>query len=228
MPQKPLCIIPARKGSKRFPGKNTMLFRGKPLVQHAIDVAKESGVFSAICVTSDDPAVLEIARENGVDIIHERPAELSGDKVQLMAVCKAILEEYPDYDCFALLIPVAPLRTAQDIRNAYDLLQPDDTNTVFSIVKHSHPPQLSVCINNAGYLEPFFDKNNLKQSQQLTPLYHHNGTVIFCKRESFLREMDFYGSNVVPYEVPPERSVNIDEPIDMAWAEFLYERSQRQ
>ena len=221
---KPLCIIPARGGSKRFPGKNTALFNGKPLVTHAIEVAKESGVFSAICVTSDDPEVINIAKEHGVDSIHERPADLASDTAQLKTVCFTLLQENPTYDCFALLIPVSPLRTAEDIKNAYKLLQSDDVNTVFSIVSHAHPPQTAVCINN-GYLELFFGHENLKTTQQLTPLYHHNGTIIFCKTASFIEEKEFYGSKVVPYKMTADKSVNIDEPIDLEWAEFLLSRS---
>ncbi len=220
---KPLCIIPARGGSKRFPGKNTVLFDGKPLITHAIEVAKASGVFSAILVTSDDPEALKIARDNEVDIVHERSADLASDTAQLKTVCLSLLKEYPDYDAFALLIPVSPLRTAEDIQKAYALLQSGDVNTVFSVKQHLHPPQLAVAIQD-GYLKPFFESDNLKTAQQLENLYHHDGTVIFCKRESFLEEGEFYGSKVVPYEVPVERSVNIDEPIDLEWAEFLHGR----
>ena len=51
---KPLCIIPARGGSKRFPRKNIALLHGKPLLAYVIESAKQSGVFDAVCVSSDD------------------------------------------------------------------------------------------------------------------------------------------------------------------------------
>ena len=48
-----IAIIPARKGSKRIPGKNIKLFYGKPIIYYAIKKAEESGLFSKILVTTD-------------------------------------------------------------------------------------------------------------------------------------------------------------------------------
>jgi CMP-N-acetylneuraminic acid synthetase len=48
--------------------------------------------------------------------------------------------------------------------------------------------------------------------------------VIFARTEAFLREGEFYGSKVVPYFIPPDRSVDIDSQIDLDWAEFLLNR----
>ena len=57
-----LAIIPARGGSKRLPRKNLKMLGGKPLVQHTLDAALDSGVFSKIILTSDDDEILEIGR----------------------------------------------------------------------------------------------------------------------------------------------------------------------
>lgn len=227
---KTLCIIPARGGSKRFPKKNTALLAGKPLITYAIETAKESGIFEDICVSSDDPDVLKIAREHNVDIVHERPGDLAGDTVQLKTLIKHLLEEFKNegkqYDAFALLIPVSPLRSAEDIRKAFELLQSEDTNTVMSVERYSHPPQRAQCIRD-GYLEPYFGSEHMKPAQQLEPLYRHDGTVVFCKVASFLQEGEFHGSRATPYEVPSDRTVNIDEPIDLQWAEFLMSRQKK-
>ena len=37
-----LVVIPARKGSKRLPGKNSMPLAGKPLIAHSIDYAQNT------------------------------------------------------------------------------------------------------------------------------------------------------------------------------------------
>lgn len=55
-----LAIIPARKGSKRLPGKNIRPFCGKPLVQWSIEAAQASKSVDRVLVTSDDPEVLSI------------------------------------------------------------------------------------------------------------------------------------------------------------------------
>jgi CMP-N-acetylneuraminic acid synthetase len=37
-----LALIPARSGSKGIPGKNIRLFRGKPLLAHSIEQARQA------------------------------------------------------------------------------------------------------------------------------------------------------------------------------------------
>lgn len=227
---KTLCIIPARGGSKRFPRKNIALLRGKPLLQYAIEVAKQSGVFHAVCVTSEDEEILTLATKHGADIVHRRSPGLASDSAQLKKVCVYLLETYAangqSYDAFGLIIPTSPLRTAEDVRSAYELLQSPEADSVMSLTRFIHPPQSATRIDR-GYVCLRFGVTGTKQSQAQEPLYHHDGVIIFCKTEAFLREPEFYGKCVVPYFTPPERSVDIDVPLDMEWAEFLLSRQKQ-
>jgi pseudaminic acid cytidylyltransferase len=220
---KPLCIIPARGGSKRFPRKNIALFNGKPLLAQAVETAIASDVFSEVIVTSDDDEFLAVASEYGATAI-KRSADLSSDTAQVKQVCADLLKSLADegkvFDAFAVLIPVSPLRTVEDIQKAYELLQGDTVHTVMSVVPYDSPPQLAQSIKG-DYMEPYFDGDKLP-AQQMETLYHHDGTVIFCDAASFLEEGEFYGSHVVPYIMPLERTVDIDEPKDLQWAEFLH------
>lgn len=59
--KKKLCIIPARGGSKRFPGKNVAILGDKPLICHTIDVVKNH--FDKIIVTSDSDDILRIVTD---------------------------------------------------------------------------------------------------------------------------------------------------------------------
>jgi CMP-N-acetylneuraminic acid synthetase len=61
----------------------------------------------------------------------------------------------------------------------------------------------------------------MRPAQKLETLYRHDGSFIFGKTAIFLREREFYGKKVAPYFVPPEWSVDIDSPLDLAWTEFL-------
>jgi len=51
---KPVCIIPARGGSKGVPKKNIRLIAGKPLIYYAIKSALESKIFSHVIVSTED------------------------------------------------------------------------------------------------------------------------------------------------------------------------------
>ncbi|MGV8815863.1 MAG: cytidylyltransferase domain-containing protein, partial [Gelidibacter sp.] len=46
-------LIPARKNSQRFPGKNFAPFLGKPLFRHSVDFAKDSDLIMDYFVTTN-------------------------------------------------------------------------------------------------------------------------------------------------------------------------------
>ena len=66
---KPICIIPARKGSKRIKNKNIKLFAGKPLISYVIGIAKKSKLFSKIIVSTDSEKIANIAKNNGAEVV---------------------------------------------------------------------------------------------------------------------------------------------------------------
>lgn len=110
-----LAIIPAREGSKRIPLKNLTLFRGKPLIQWAIDHAQGSQFIDQICISSDSSAILKYAKDGITPI--PRPEYLSSDRATSEALIAHALYSglfnTPDY--FVLLQPTSPLRTPEDI-----------------------------------------------------------------------------------------------------------------
>jgi len=60
-----LCIIPARGGSKRIPGKNIKDFLGKPIIAYSIEMAIKSKLFDEVMVSTDDDEIAEIAKHYG-------------------------------------------------------------------------------------------------------------------------------------------------------------------
>lgn len=106
-----LGIVPARAGSKRLPGKNSLKLGGKPLWEIALDQALSAGLFPV--VSTDDP---EIYKREPLSI--ERPAELAGDGTPVEDVVAHVLEcgDVAQYDAFVLLNPTHPLRKVEDIK----------------------------------------------------------------------------------------------------------------
>lgn len=228
MISKPLCIIPARGNSKRFPRKNLALLAGKPLLVYAIESALESEVFHQVCVSSEDEEVLEVALLSGAHVALKRPESLSSDTAQVKHVCLYLLEQFAaqdqPYEEFGLLLPTSPFRTGEDIKKAYELFRAQEANYLMSLVPYSHPPQRAVWCPY-GYVQPYFGIDQMKQAQQVETLYRHDGAIILARVEAFRKEQQFYGSKVVPYFMPVEKSVDIDSPLDLAWAEFLLSRA---
>jgi CMP-N-acetylneuraminic acid synthetase len=227
----PVAIIPARGGSKRLPRKNLAVLRGKPLLAYALDAALASGVFGMVVVSSEDEEIRAAALAHGAHAALARPGELATDTAQVKQVCAQVLRQLAmegrPFREFGVLLTTNPLRTAQDLKTAYELFQSSGAHYLMSLVPFSHPPQRAVWAPG-GYVEPFFGGQYMKQTQLLEPLYRHDGSIIFGKTAIFLEEGEFYGSKVAPYFIPPERSVDIDNPLDLAWAEFLLGRTGNQ
>ena len=54
---KPVCIIPARGGSKGVPKKNIKIIAGKPLIYYTINSALQSKIFSHVIVSTEDEQI---------------------------------------------------------------------------------------------------------------------------------------------------------------------------
>ena len=66
-----------------------------------------------------------------------------------------------------------------------------------------------------------FDLSKAQATQQLEKTYVLNGALYFATRDFLMREHSFVNEKTIPYVMPIERSVDIDNYMDWKWAEFL-------
>ena len=115
-----LCVIPARGGSKRLPGKNMRPFFGYAVIHYAIQTARLAKVFDRIMVSSDNDYTLAYARGLEVET-HKRSEWASRDEATDYDVIREVLKtENPDYLCY--LYPVTPLLSPERLVQAYESL----------------------------------------------------------------------------------------------------------
>ena len=74
-----LVVIPARGGSKGLPGKNIKNLGDKPLICYSIDVARAITFDDNICISTDDPKIIDVVEQYGLKVPFVRPAELASD-----------------------------------------------------------------------------------------------------------------------------------------------------
>lgn len=111
-----LCIIPARGGSQRLPGKNIKAFFGKPILAYSIETAKAAGC--RVIVSTDDKDIAAVARKFGA-VAHERSADMARDEVGTQEVARHVLESVGQVpDMVIVMYPCAPLVTADDLKTA--------------------------------------------------------------------------------------------------------------
>ena len=93
---KPICIIPARGGSKGIPRKNIRRMLNKPLIAYTIEKSLESKIFSHVIVSTEDQEIAYISKKYGAEIPFMRPKNLAKAttgmaEVLIHAVTKLIL-----------------------------------------------------------------------------------------------------------------------------------------
>lgn len=227
MKNKIVAIIPARGGSKKILRKNIKLLCGKPLVAYTIIAAKKSKYSDNFYVSTEDEEIAEISRRYGAEVI-ERPEELAKDETPTIDVIFHFLEilKMKNYnpDIIVLLQPTSPLRNAEDIDNAIKLFLDSDCESVVSVCEAEHPPYWSFKIEEK-YLKPLFDKRYLRMRRQdLERTYIPNGAIYVSTPQTLYKYKGFYCNYNIPYIMPIERSVDIDNELDFMLAELLMKK----
>jgi CMP-N-acetylneuraminic acid synthetase len=110
-------------GSKRVPGKNIRLLGGHPMIAYTIGPALESKIFDAVIVSTDSEEIAAIARHYGAEVPFLRPPALASDTSPDIEWLEYTIGELSahgrNWDCFSLLRPTSPFRTADTIRRAW-------------------------------------------------------------------------------------------------------------
>lgn len=222
------CLIPARGGSKRLPRKNIADFLGRPIIAHTIEAARTSGLFSRVVVSTEDREIAQVAREWGVEV-HARPLDLATDGARLVDVCLGFLDDEERAgrrcDVIACLLATAPMRGAHDIQGVCALIEHGLCDFAMAVTTYDLPPLQALREIPGGFLEPMWPELAHLRSQETPRLFVDNGSTYFASTAALRREKTFYGSRLRGYLMPRERSVDIDDPLDLEVARLLAERA---
>lgn len=226
MKDKILAIVPARSGSKGLKDKNIKNLNGKPMINYTIDAALESGIFSNIIVSTDSEKYAKIVEEAGAEVPFIRPKKLSDDEsttteVILHAITEMEKRKDERYDYFMLLQPTSPLRTAENIEEAYNLLKEKNANAVVSVCETDHNPLWSNTLDESLSLDNFIDTRKDKRRQELPTYYRLNGAIYLAKVSYYKKYNDFYINKSYAYIMNKRESVDVDDIIDFKLAEVL-------
>jgi CMP-N-acetylneuraminic acid synthetase len=221
--RKAFALIPARGGSKRFPRKNIALLHGRPLIAWTIQPALKSSIFDQVYVSSEDDEILALAAQWGATPLSRDPS-LADDHVTLVMMLPSLLARFQavkkGYTDLYLLLPTSPMRRAQSIREAWERYLSSGADSLLSVTHSDHPPQWVLTEQN-GWLKPLIPEMYELPRQELPPAYCHDGGHLITRISSFLREGRILNERTISYQVPREEAVDVNEPLDLAWAEFI-------
>jgi CMP-N-acetylneuraminic acid synthetase len=200
---------------------------GLSLIARAGEILSRIPWIDRKVISTDSRVYAEEAEAHGLEAPFLRPDNLSGDSAGALETIVHALEncEASDgrrYGLIVLAEPTSPLRNPSDIeRTVKTLLSTgaDSALTVSQVDTKCHPHKIFAVIN--GFLEFYTPAGRtVTHRQGLEPLYARNGLCYCFTREALLTQKALFTKNTVP--VFTERPVaNVDEPIDLLWAEFL-------
>jgi len=93
---KVICIIPARYGSKRLPGKPLAKILDKPLIEWVYENAKKCKNLERIVIATDDERILNKCKEFGAET-YLTPKELQSGSDRVFWTYKNLIKENYDY-----------------------------------------------------------------------------------------------------------------------------------
>jgi len=204
---------------------------GRPLLAYTADAALTARRLARVVISTDDPEIASVARDCGVEVPFLRPPELSRDDTPSIPVVQDVvrrLEAGGDrYDATFLLQPTNPLRTADDIDGAIELLERTGADSVISFADtgERHPARMKSIDPETGRVAdpPFSEAYEGMRRQDLPKLYLRDGSVYLTRRDVLMNANSLKGRDCRAWIMPQERSWNIDTPFDL----FIVEQMLR-
>lgn len=225
-----LYLITARAGSKSIPNKNITKLGGKELLVYRIEAAKHVADTNDIWLSTDSEEYAQIGEKAGAVVPFIRPSNLAEDETPSVDVVLHAMN-YAEkigkkYDAICLLEPTVPFVPYKFLRDAEKLLYDKRIENIVSIRKVT--PSSFFVQKQETYLTEIAknvkNNNGVKRRQEEDEEITPSGGFYFAKWESFKRNKSFYTSKTLAYKIDEIYSHEIDEPIDLMWAEFLLEK----
>lgn len=229
--KKILGIIPARGGSKGILDKNITQICGKPLIAYSIEEALKSKYIDKVIVSTDSEKIKQVSLKNGAEVPFIRPNELSNDTAKTIDVVIHSLDFFKnnkeEYDYVVLLQPTSPLRKCEDIDNAIEKIMHLGGESLVSVCEVDQNPILMRTIEDNKFHEIIkFEGDNLRR-QELSTYYIFNGAIYINTVEMLYNEKCFFNNDTIPFIMEKNKSIDIDEPLDIIIVESIMKREQR-
>jgi CMP-N,N'-diacetyllegionaminic acid synthase len=221
-------IIPVRGGSKGIPGKNLHRVGKDTLLERSIKLAQRSPYVDRVIVSTDHPEMYAISQRYGVAMPAPRPAELATDHAKTVDVILQAMDTVPIPGGYILLVQAtSPLRTLADL-NGFCKVFDEDTSgakAIVTLVRHDspHPDKIQKVEN--GFVTSYMGKESMVARQSLPEVYSLNGAFYLTDTGQLRQNKSFMPKGAtLPYVMPHERSINLDNMFDVQVMDALLEK----
>lgn len=219
--KKVLGLVPARGGSKRISSKNLRKLGDKSLLEITVEQALSSTLIDKVVVSSEDPSILHAAEDAGACTL-VRPASLACDDTPGITPVIHALQVFDSFEYIVLLQVTSPFRLVEDIDGAIRRCSDKHSLSCVSVCRPQQHPAWMFNVDEKGVLQPFQKEMLPLRSQDLPLCYALNGAIYVAEREAVISLNSFISEDTIPYEMPADRSLDIDTDYDLQLARVLW------
>ena len=221
--RKVLGLVTARGGSRSLKEKNLRYLGDKTLLARVIESALACVSIDRLILSSDDPKIISAGVDAGCEAPFVRPPELATDAARSIDVAHHAVSQLAEtFDAVALLQPTSPLVAPKDIDGCIERWHMAGASSCVTVSKVEKHPDWMYQLSADLRLRPLSnDGVRPPRRQDTQPVFALNGAVFVADRAWLMKSADFIGPNTVGYEMPKERSVDIDTPLDLIIAEAI-------
>lgn len=222
-----LGLIPARGGSKGIARKNIALLKGKPLIAYTIEEALKSRYLDKLILSSDDKEIIEVSKSFGCEAPFIRPVELALDHTKSIDVALHAIDQLKDeYDFLVLLQPTSPFRKSSHIDQGISVCIDNDCDALVSVCEAAKSPNLMYYKDTDNFLTPVMNVVVADaRRQDLPKTWIVNGALYVNSVVSLKHNKSFKSKNMKAIEMSRMESIDIDEPLDLLFAECLIDHN---
>ena len=220
--KKVLAITLARGGTVAIKKKNIVDLCGKPLLQYTTDEVKKSKYIDRYIVSTDDKDIKIFCNNNKVEYYNRSCEFAQSTSKSSDALIEVVKYVDGDFDYIIEIMCTNPLKTVEDIDGCIEKLYNTDADSVVSVVRiWDHHPSRVKYIEDDKLID-FYPEILESRRQDLTPpAYVRNGSIYATSVDMLLKNRVRLSGVVRPYIMSEDRTINIDESVDLELARIL-------
>jgi len=219
-----------RGNSKGIKNKNLKIINGKKLLSYTIRAAIDSKIFDEIVVSSDSLKILHASKKLKIKNLLKRPQKLALDSSgKISAIKHALIQTEKKlkkkFNYVIDLDVTSPLRTKKDIIGAFKKFIKKKADNLVSVTQSRKNPYFNIVeVKNSGVQLIKKKSQNILRRQDAPTTYDLNASIYIWKREILLKKKTLYQKKTILYEMPQDRSFDLDNKIDLEIISFYLKK----
>lgn len=211
-------IVPVRSGSLRVQNKNTRSFCGSSLLEIRVRQLMEVRGLDGVCVSSNDPEMLDIATRLGAQT-HRRDDYFASNTIPMSDVYENMASEIECDDVLYALV-TTPLVRTESFESAIELYRdlPDGHDSVSAVADVKE-----FLLWDGKPLN--YDPTSIPRSQDLPNITRLTFAISLLPRAVMLEKRSNLGHHPYFLKLDELESLDIDTPLEFEIAEWLYQRT---